>query len=147
MYNSTLMLEYHHIYSFRPNLRALHSDSSELSEAVTRASNLAESVSGKVRILDIAKVCIRIDSMYILMLIENSSLRKQLALVNTLDNVETRMLFSKPSLLILKTSTFLSRHTQSYSSNTTYICSRLTSISGKLFWLPVIFDYYSKVLS
>ena len=145
------MLEYHHIYSFRPNLRTLHSDSSELSEAVTRASNLAESVSGKVRILDIAKVCIRIDSMHILMLIKNSSLRgkKDLkgALVNTLDTVETRMLFTKPSLLILKTSTFLSRHTQSYSSNTTYICSRLTSISGKLFWLPVIFDYYSKVLS
>lgn len=40
----------------RPNLRTLHSDSSELSEAVTRASNLAESVSSKVRLLDVAKV-------------------------------------------------------------------------------------------
>ena len=45
-----------HTYAPRPNLQTLHSDSSQLSEAIGRASSLAESVSGKVRILDLAKV-------------------------------------------------------------------------------------------
>ena len=40
-----------------PSLQSLHSDSSQLSEAIGRASSLAESVSSKVRILDLAKVC------------------------------------------------------------------------------------------
>ena len=46
--------------SLRPSLQSLHSDSSQLSEAIGRASNLAESVSSKVRILDLAKVCMNV---------------------------------------------------------------------------------------
>ena len=39
-----------------PNLKTLHGDSQELSSAIARASELAESVSSKVRVLDLAKV-------------------------------------------------------------------------------------------
>ena len=42
--------------SHRPNLQTLHSDSQGLSAAITKASMLAESISGKVRVLDTAKV-------------------------------------------------------------------------------------------
>lgn len=38
-----------------PNLQTLHSDSQGLSAAITKASMLAESISGKVRVLDTAK--------------------------------------------------------------------------------------------
>lgn len=40
----------------RPNLKTLRGDSQELSTAIARASGLAESVSSKVRVLDLAKV-------------------------------------------------------------------------------------------
>ena len=54
--NSTCNIHNNIIHFCRPSLQSLHSDSSQLSEAIGRASNLAESVSSKVRILDLAKV-------------------------------------------------------------------------------------------
>jgi len=43
------------MYIHSPNLKTLHGDAQELSNAITRASELAESVSSKVRMLDLAK--------------------------------------------------------------------------------------------
>ena len=58
MHKSVALWYNFHIFSFRPSLQSLHSDSGQLSEAIGRASSLAESVSSKVRILDLAKVCV-----------------------------------------------------------------------------------------
>ena len=41
---------------FRPNLKTLHGDTHDLVSVITRTSELAESVSSKVRVLDLAKV-------------------------------------------------------------------------------------------
>ena len=41
---------------FRPNLKTLHGDTHDLVSVITRTSELAESVSSKVMVLDLAKV-------------------------------------------------------------------------------------------
>lgn len=43
-------------YSCSPALQDLHSDSNGLNEAISKTSRLAETISGKVRVLDTAKV-------------------------------------------------------------------------------------------
>lgn len=47
-----------HIHTHSPTLHSLHGDSTELCDAISRASTLAESVSSKVRLLDQAKVIV-----------------------------------------------------------------------------------------
>ena len=44
----------------RPNLQILETDSQQLHSTISFTATLAEQVSGKVRQLDLAKVCVRI---------------------------------------------------------------------------------------